>query len=142
MICQNCKTEIPDDVVFCPHCGQKISSEETSADHTAPAEDVEHSQNLQNSSEEPGRGKATASMVLGIVAVVFFFTGLGAIVSVVCGIIGLVISNQSKAEGTSSAVRTAGFVLSLIGLIVGAIVVIASIILLVVAGSALSILGS
>ena len=70
----------------------------------------------------PGKGKATASMVLGIVGVVFWFFGVSAIVSVVTGIIGLVLANQSKKEGFTGGLRTAGFVLSLISTIGGGII--------------------
>lgn len=69
----------------------------------------------------PGKGKAIASLVLGIVAVVFWFTSWLAIVSVVCGIIGLVMASMAKAEGYVGGMRTAGFVLSIIGLVGGAI---------------------
>lgn len=70
----------------------------------------------------PGKGKATASLVLGIIGVVLWFTGYGAIISLVLGIIGIVFASQSKKEGFTGGLRTAGFVLSLISLIVGALV--------------------
>ena len=69
----------------------------------------------------PGKGAATASMVLGIIGVVCWFFGVSSIVSVVVGIIGLILASNSKKAGFVSGVRTAGFVLSLIGLIGGAI---------------------
>lgn len=75
----------------------------------------------------PGKNKAIASMVLGIVAVVFgfigiFTAGLFALVGVVCGIVGLVLASLSKKEGMIGGMQTAGFVLSLLGLIFGGIV--------------------
>ncbi|MCR5556402.1 MAG: hypothetical protein K6F75_02445 [Butyrivibrio sp.] len=73
----------------------------------------------------PGKGAAIASMVLGIVSVVFWFFGLGAIVSVICGIVGLVLASSSKKAGFNGGVRTAGVVLSIIGLIGGGIVLVA-----------------
>jgi hypothetical protein len=73
----------------------------------------------------PGKGAATASMVCGIIAVVFWFFGVSAIVSVVLGIIGLVLSSKAKKEGFVGGMNTAGFVLSLIGLIGGAIIFVA-----------------
>jgi len=39
----------------------------------------------------PGKGAATASMVLGIIGVVCWFFGVSSIVSVVVGIIGLIL---------------------------------------------------
>lgn len=73
----------------------------------------------------PGKGKATASMVLGIIAVVLWFFGYSAIISVILGIIGLILAGGAKKEGFEGGVRTAGFVLSLIGLIGGAIAFVA-----------------
>lgn len=69
----------------------------------------------------PGKGAATASMVLGIIGVVCWFFGWSSIVSVIVGIIGLVLASNSKKAGFVSGVRTAGYVLSLISLIGGAI---------------------
>ena len=74
-----------------------------------------------NQGDQPKKGAATASMVLGIIGVVFWFFGYGALVSVVLGIIGLVLAGSAKKAGNVSGVRTAGFVLSLISLIGGAI---------------------
>lgn len=69
----------------------------------------------------PGKGSATASMVLGIISVVLWFFGYSALVSVVLGIIGLVLAGSAKKAGFEGGIRTAGFVLSLIGLIGGAL---------------------
>lgn len=69
----------------------------------------------------PGKGAAVASLVLGIIAVVFWFFGYSAIISVVLGIIGLVCASNAQKAGFVGGLRTAGFVLSLIGLIGGAI---------------------
>lgn len=77
---------------------------------------------------ERGKNAAVTSMVLGIVAVALWFFSFAAVVSVVLGIIGLVYANKAKTEGFRGGFYTAGFVLSLIGLIGGAIVVIVSII--------------
>lgn len=77
---------------------------------------------------ERGKNAAVTSMVRGIVAVVLWFFSFAAVVSVVLGIIGLVYANKAKTEGFRGGFYTAGFVLSLIGLIGGAIVVIVSII--------------
>ena len=75
--------------------------------------------------EEPGKGQATASLVLGIIAVVCWFFGYSAFISVVLGIVGLVCANKAKVAGNVSGIRTAGFVLNIIGLIGGAIIFVA-----------------
>ncbi len=80
---------------------------------------------MQENENIPGKGKAIASMVLGIIAVVFWFFGAGSAVSVILGIIGLSLASSAKKDGFEGGMRTAGFVLSLIGLIGGAIAFVA-----------------
>lgn len=64
-------------------------------------------------------------MVLGIIAVVLWFFGYTSIVSVILGIVGLVCAGNAKKAGFMGGLRTAGFVLSLIGLIGGGIAFVA-----------------
>lgn len=78
-----------------------------------------------NNVSVPGKNSAIASLVLGIIAVVLWFFGVSALVSVVLGIVGLVCAGNAKKAGFVGGVRTAGFILSLIGLIGGAVVFIA-----------------
>ncbi len=73
----------------------------------------------------PGKSEATASLVLGIIAVVCWFFGYSAFLSVVLGIVGIVLASNSKKAGYNDGIRTAGFVLSLIGLIGGGLVFVA-----------------
>lgn len=70
----------------------------------------------------PGKGAAIGSLVCGIIAVVFWFFGVSAIVSVILGIVGLVLASNSKKAGFNGGLRTAGFILSLLGLIFGGII--------------------
>jgi len=77
----------------------------------------------------PGQGAATGSLVCGIIAVVCWFFGYTTIISLILGIIGLVMASKAKREGYTGGMRTAGFVLSLIGVIVGAIVLVACVVL-------------
>ena len=60
-------------------------------------------------------------MVLGIISVVLWFFGYSALVSVILGIVGLILASNAKKAGFVGGMQTAGFVLSLIGLIGGAI---------------------
>lgn len=84
----------------------------------------------------PGKSNATASLVLGIIAVVFCFFGYSAILSVILGIIGLVQASKAKELGYEDTVRTAGFILSLIGLIGGALAFVACVACISFAGIA------
>ena len=80
---------------------------------------------VQEDGKQPGQGAAVASLVLGIIAVALWFFGYSALVSIVLGIIGLVCAGNAKKAGFVGGLRTAGFVLSLIGLIGGAVAFIA-----------------
>ena len=71
--------------------------------------------------QEAGKGKAIASLVLGIIAVVFWFFGALSLISVVCGIIGIILSASAKKSGYTGGLATGGLVLSIIGLVGGAI---------------------
>lgn len=75
----------------------------------------------------PGKGAATASLVVGIVAVVLWFFGYSAIISVILGIVGIILAGNAKKAGFEGGIRTAGFVLSIIGLVGGAIAFVACI---------------
>ena len=93
-------------------------------------------QNKNIESADNGKGKATASMVLGIISVVCWFFGYSALISVILGIIGLVMASGAKKLGFNGGMRTAGFILSLIGLIGGAIIFVACVACVGVLGSA------
>lgn len=82
---------------------------------------------METNNKLPGQGAAVASLVLGIISVVCWFFGWSVLASVVLGIIGLVLAGSSKKAGFTGGMRTAGFVLSLIGLIGGAIFFVACI---------------
>ena len=71
--------------------------------------------------KQPGESNATASLVLGIIGAVLGFTGL---IPLVLGIIGLVQANKAKKLGCNNSSSTAGFVLSLISVILGGIVIV------------------
>lgn len=76
---------------------------------------------MEENNNIPGKGAASASLVLGIISVVLWFFGYSALVSVILGIVGLILAGNAKKAGFNGGIRTAGFVLSLIGLIGGAI---------------------
>lgn len=51
---------------------------------------------MENNDKIPGKGAATASMVLGIISVVLWFFGYSALVSVILGIVGLILAGNAK----------------------------------------------
>lgn len=70
----------------------------------------------------PGKGQGIASMVLGIIGMVLLLFGvIGGAISVVLGIIGLVLAGNAKKLGYAEGMQKAGFILSLLSLIGGAI---------------------
>ena len=80
-----------------------------------------------NNGTQEGKGPAIASLVLGIVSIVFWvFAGwipfAGGLISLICGIIGIVCATVSKNAGYNGGLRTAGLVCSIIGLVGGVIV--------------------
>lgn len=74
----------------------------------------------QGAQAPQGNGKAIASLVLGIIAVVCVFFGYGALVGIILGIIGLVLGINAK-KTAPSGMATAGIVLSIIAIAVCAI---------------------
>lgn len=75
-----------------------------------------------NQQNVPGKGAAIGSLVCGIVSIVFWFFGVTSLLSLILGIVGLILANSSKKAGYNEGLRTAGFVVSLIGTIFGALI--------------------
>lgn len=73
--------------------------------------------------EKKSNGLAIASLVLGIVAIVFNFIGLG-IVGLILGIVGIVLGVLAKKKNPTG-MATAGLVLSIIGTVLCALILIA-----------------
>lgn len=67
-----------------------------------------------------------ASLVLGIVSLVFVFTGPISFIAVIVGIVGIVLGALARkklvAEKQPTGAATAGLVMSIIGVVIGAIV--------------------
>ncbi len=73
----------------------------------------------------PGRGMAIASLVLGIVSVVFFWLSFANLIALICGIAGIICAGKARklmmSVGAPSGMATAGLVLSIIGTILSGI---------------------
>ena len=70
---------------------------------------------------QPGKGKAIAGLVLGILAVSSTWIPFIGILGLVMGIVGLVLAAGAKKDGLVGGLQTAAFVLALIGVILGGI---------------------
>ena len=76
------------------------------------------------------KGKAIASMVLGIIACVLAWFNWVCIAGLICGIIGLVLAVKVRKEAQAlgenpTGIMTAGLVLSIVGTALGAIFLVA-----------------
>lgn len=96
---------------------------------------MENSYNEPNKTpDQPGRSAAITSLVLGSVAVgLWLFVG-AALLPVLLGIVGLVSAAKSKKAGYPGDLRTAGFILSLIALIGGALALLAALVTILLLG--------
>jgi hypothetical protein len=70
---------------------------------------------IQEPEAQPGKGTATASLILGIITLVCMFFGPFAWLGIISGIIGLILGIKSKKQAPSG-MATAGIVMSAIGL--------------------------
>ena len=66
--------------------------------------------------ENQNNNKATASLVLGIVSLVFIFCKMDAFVGIILAIIGLVLGIQVQKESPDKGMANAGVILCIIGL--------------------------
>lgn len=82
--------------------------------------------------EEKGKNMAIACLVLGIAGLVFTLL-INMLLGVIMGIIGLVLAGKAKRLGFVGGMRTAGFVMSLISVIVGGILLVLSLVAVIAA---------
>ncbi|MBE6758972.1 MAG: hypothetical protein E7554_02650 [Ruminococcaceae bacterium] len=78
---------------------------------------AQYSNQVQVNPAVPGKGLATASMILGIVSLVLFFSTF---IAIVCAITGLSLGAVSKGLGFKSGKSTAGIVCSAVAIVVSA----------------------
>ena len=75
----------------------------------------------------PAKGLAMGSMICGIVGLVFVWFGVSSIITLAAGIVGLILAINAKKKGFVGGMLTAGLIMSIISLALGAIVFIACI---------------
>lgn len=79
----------------------------------------------QGPAEQPGKGLAIGSLVCGIVGLVFVWFGYSALISLIAGIVGIILSVNAKKQGFVGGMNIAGLVVSIISAALGGIVFIA-----------------
>lgn len=67
-------------------------------------------------------GQALASLILGIASLVTVVFGVFSFLGIPCGIVGIVMANKAKKAGNEECIRKAGFVMSIVGLVLSALV--------------------
>ncbi len=78
-----------------------------------------------------GSGHAIASLIVGIIAILFLLAGPGlGFITVILGIIGLILGSGARRRGYTGSMATIGKVLSIISIIIGIIYVILFILLI------------
>lgn len=76
--------------------------------------------------QAPAHGKAVASLIVSIIGFIFCFFGYSAIISIILGIVGIVLSSGAKKAGNDEAIRKVGSVISIITIVAGVIGIIAA----------------
>lgn len=113
--CPECGTSIEPVERFCPNCGEKTTSNFCGNCGYNFNESNTVKTTTTNNTQNQNTGKT--SMILGIISCGCLFFGWSSIASIVLGIIGLKKAKQESPGGE----KTAGYILSLIGLIGGII---------------------
>ena len=119
MVCNNCGGFIPDGSMACPNCGTPVAApgygQPQQGGYMQPQQGGYPQQpgyggGYPQPVQQPGRGLAIASMVLGIICLVFIFFGVFAWIGSILGIIGLILGAVAKSKG-----YVAGLVMCIIG---------------------------
>jgi len=108
MYCRNCGREIRDDAEYCTYCGAQINS----------AQPEYRQAGYSSSAVSPAaKGAAVSAMVWGIVALATCQLPLGFIV----GIVGMNKYRFAEALGMTAGMARAGKIMSIVGIVLGAI---------------------
>jgi len=112
MFCPKCGSQNSDSTVFCAYCGARI-------------DDIGRKEQAvsQQPQKHPGESSATSSLVCGIIGLFILW--------IVFSIIAIVQGNKAKKLGFTGGTATAGTILGWIGIVLGIISVIYTMILFV-----------
>lgn len=70
------------------------------------------------------KGKQIASLVCGILSIVWAWASYGAVVGIALGIVAIVLSSGVKNAGAENGMSKAGFICGIIGVILSAVMLI------------------
>lgn len=136
--CKQCGSELENGVKYCPKCGAAVDGNvEVKSASPTPSESRQQAE-AKVKSADAGHGLAIGSLVCGIIGIVLWFFGYTCLISIVLGIVGLVLAGNAKKEGNTEGIRTAGFIVSLIALIIGIIITIYLCLVVALVGTAVN----
>lgn len=69
----------------------------------------------------PGKNKAVASLVCGILSIVLMWLGYGALIGIISGIVAIVLAISAKKDGFTEGMQKAGLILGIIGTVLSGI---------------------
>lgn len=125
MYCARCGAQIPDGSAYCPKCGQPTAQHtQGGAGPTSMNPGTGPGYDANNAPATDSNG--VVILVLGIVSVVFAF--VYTIIGLICGIVGLVLGSKAKQNSTIAGMTKIGYILSLIGVIISAALLVVAII--------------
>ncbi len=109
MVCRNCNTMNADNAKFCAKCGAALfTNNQPQYAQQQPYAGGYQPQMPGAPIEEPGKGMAVASMILGIISFFCF--------AVITGILAVIFGAVAKSKGNRSGMATAGIVCGAIAL--------------------------
>lgn len=136
--CKQCGSELEKGVKFCPKCGVAVEGNAEVKPVSSTSSGSRQQPVVKVKSADAGHGLAIGSLVCGIIGIVLWFFGYTCLISVVLGIVGLVLAGNAKKEGNTEGIRTAGFIVSLIALIIGIIITIYLCLVVALVGTAVN----
>ena len=140
-ICTQCGQNLPDETAFCSNCGgsnfepvadqQQASQQPNQQSYYQPP--VQQPGNQQSGYQQPyqqagasyqennpAKGKATASLVLGIIGLVACWFGWGALLAIALAVVGMILGINARKEipkgQPGHSLATAGMICSIIAL--------------------------
>ena len=136
--CKQCGSELENGAKFCPKCSAAVEGDAVAKPASPTSSESRQQPEVKAKSADAGHGLAIGSLVCGIIGIVLWFFGYTCLISVVLGIVGLVLAGNAKKEGNTEGIRTAGFIVSLIALIIGIIITIYLCLVVALVGTAVN----
>ena len=112
MVCKNCGQTLTPGATFCTNCGAPVENQPPAYNPTptynaAPDYNTTPVYNTQPA-EDPGKGMAIASLILGLVSFLCL--------PIVTGVLGIVFGGVAKSKGSTNGMATAGIICGIVGI--------------------------